>query len=250
MVSFYKKFFFFKIRETWFSYEFKISDLFTLNAYLAIRNFKQSPKWGIKVITYSIENSLVEDADVIFSRFSTTTRKDIKRAERAGIECCFFNDIDRFVDFYNSFAKIKNIPGTSRQRMEEMGEYLKMSCALLNGQLLQVHSYLIDNELKIVGGYSSASLRFDSTVDYSLVSKANKLLHYKDMLYFKDQGFRLYDFGGYTENTTDESLIGINEFKLSFGGQKTESLNIVSFNYYILKGIRKFLIRLNRYSFH
>ncbi len=52
----------------------------------------------------------------------------------------------------------------------------------------------------------------------SLVGMANRFLHFKDMTYFKDNNYMVYDFGGYAFETNDEQLKNINDFKDSFGG--------------------------------
>ncbi|MEI2749887.1 MAG: hypothetical protein V9E88_14145 [Ferruginibacter sp.] len=54
-----------------------------------------------------------------------------------------------------------------------------------------------------------------------LIGMANKLLTAKDIGYFKEQGYKMMDFGGYAENTEDKSLKGINDFKLSFRRTKS-----------------------------
>lgn len=244
MVSFYKRFCFFKIYENWFSYEFKISDIFSINAYLVIKDFKHNRAWGIKKISYTVENSLVQDSDVMFSGLSRNFRQDIRNAEKDGIECCFHQDIEWFVDFYNAFAINKKIPTTSKKRIAEMGENLKLSYALLNGQILSAHSYLVDKEVGIVMCMHSASLRFDNNFDAWKIGRSNKLLHFKDMINFKEQGFKVYDFGGYTENTNNKSLIGINRFKLSFGGKKVICVNYYSIGYVLLKWLQKLLCLL------
>jgi hypothetical protein len=246
MVSFYKKFYFLNVRENWFSYEFKLSDIFSINAYLVIKNFKQKKIWGIKKITYTVENSLELEKDVILSRFSSTFRYDVRKSEKEGIECLFNQDIDGFVDFYNKFAINKKIPPTNRRRITEMGENLKLSFAFLDRQVLAAHSYLIDNEVGIARLFHSASLRFNNNIDTSIVARANKLLHFRDMLYFKEQGFKVYDFGGYAENTNNESLIGINKFKISFGGERVICLNYYSIGYYLVHWIANHLGLLKR----
>jgi hypothetical protein len=246
MVSFYRKYYFLKVHQNWFAGDCKISDIFSLNAYLFVKNIKQKRIWGIKKISYTIENSLLQDMDRVFSGFSATTRYEIRRAEKEGIDCRFHNDIDGFVEFYNKFARERNIPPTSRQRVIEMGDNLKLSFALLNGKILSAHSYIIDKEVGIVRFYQSASVRFDSDFDPTKIGRSNKLLQYKDMMYFKDQGFKIFDFGGYSENTQNKGLIGINHYKLSFGGKITTCYSCYSVGYFLIMRVAELLELLRR----
>jgi len=225
-----------------------MSDIFSLKAYFFVKDLRQKRIWGIKTTTYTIENSLLKDTDVIFSGFSATTRYDIRRAEKEGIDYRFQNDIDGFVRFYNAFAHERNIPPTSRQRMIEMGENLKLSFALLNGQIVSAHSYITDKEVGTVRFYQSASSRFDRSYDPSRIGRANKLLQYKDMLNFKEQGYKVYDFGGYSEKTRDKGLIGINHYKLSFGGKITTCYNCYSISYYLIMRVAEFFEKLRRFT--
>ncbi|MBN2275458.1 MAG: hypothetical protein JXK95_14075 [Bacteroidales bacterium] len=246
MISFYRKYFFLRVRQNWFTCNCKLSDIFSLKAYVFVKNIEHEKIWGIKRISYTIENSLVPDKDVIFSGFKSSTKYDIRRAEKEGIDCYFHEDIDAFVKFYNAFAKERKIPPTSRQRMIEMGENLKLSFALFKGQVLSAHSYVVDKDIGVVRFYQSASLRFDSHFDPAKIGRSNKLLQYKDMLYFKKKGFKIFDFGGYTENTRDKGLIGINQYKLSFGGKITTCYSCYSIGYYIIMRLAELLELLRR----
>ena len=116
-----------------------------------------------------------------------------------------------------------------------------MSFAELDGQLLAAHSYLVDNDMLVAIGLHSGTIRLKEDCDKSLVGRAHKLLVVKDILYFKAMGYKVFDFGGYTQNTRDVSLIGINNFKLSFGGKVVSCINYYSYLYWILKKIAQIL---------
>ena len=62
----------------------------------------------------------------------------------------------------------------------------------------------------------------------SLIGRANRALHYLNMLNFKDRGITTYDLGGYALGTQDPELQEVNEFKDSFGGQLIEESNYIS----------------------
>ena len=69
-----------------------------------------------------------------------------------------------------------------------------------------------------------------------LGGKLNKWFHYKDMLNFKLNGIRCYDFGGISTKDKD-SMNGIDKFKYGFGGDIVDYRVNVSLLYVILKRI-------------
>jgi len=81
----------------------------------------------------------------------------------------------------------------------------------------------------------------DENFDRNLIGRANKYLTVTDINYFKEQGFKTFDFGGFAKDTENESLKGINNYKLQFGGELVRCTNYYSFNYWILKKISKLL---------
>ncbi|MFT3911830.1 MAG: hypothetical protein QM737_20565 [Ferruginibacter sp.] len=241
MIRYSKKFYFFKVYENWFQYKFRIADLFSLNTYLHLKDIENKKVVGIKHHTATVELKLDQDAETIFSKFSSTIRNEVRKSEKEGVVCSFSGDVETFVKFYNDFASAINISLTSKRRVEEMKEHFVITFAYSGNELLAAHSYLADAEVGIARLYHSASKRFDENFDRNMIGRANKLLMYKDMLYFKEKGFKIYDFGGIAEGTTDKRLAGINEFKLSFGGEKVTCINYSSFGYEFLKKMgRKF----------
>jgi hypothetical protein len=238
MVRFHKKFYFLKVYENWFTYKFNFFRLFTLNSYLHIKNLDGKKVIGVQKNSCTVELDLTQDVETIYANFRNTVKQEIRKSEKENVECNFRQDLkDEFISFYNDFARAKKIYPTSKKRIEELGDDIKMSYATLDGEMLVAHSYLVDKEVGIARLYHSASRRLDETVDRNVMGRANKLLTYKDILYFKEEGYKILDFGGYADNTEDKSLKGINEFKLSFGGQKVDCINYSSPLYYIMKAV-------------
>jgi len=63
-------------------------------------------------------------------------------------------------------------------------------------------------------------------MDRNLVGRANKYLTVKNILHFKEEGYKTFDFGGYAKDTSDESLKGINNYKLLLEVQLLSRLTI------------------------
>jgi len=74
--------------------------------------------------------------------------------------------------------------------------------------------------------YSATTV--NSKVSKSEIGRANRFLHYEDIKYFKELGYRFYDLGGIAKDTQDDKLQGINKFKEGFGGELVRQYNYYS----------------------
>ncbi len=95
----------------------------------------------------------------------------------------------------------------------------------------KIKTLFSDNQIKRVRLLHSASKIYsitDEPSEKAMIGRANRLLHFSDMQRFKELGYEIYDFGGYAHQTNDNMLIGINNFKDSFGGQLVEESNYQS----------------------
>ncbi len=241
MIKYYKKIFLFKVRETWFDYQFRIADIFSLNVFMHLKDQHKKQFHGVKDISYTVELNLEQDQEIIFANFSNDVRRKIKKAATEGTICYFDDDIDGFVEFFNDFAIRKNTFTASKENMVALGDCVAMSFAENNGQILAAHSYLIDKNIGIVRGIHSGTRRLHDDGDKSLVGRAHKYLVVSDILHFKKMGFKVFDFGGYAKDTQDVSMKGINSFKLFFGGKIVTCINYYSYGYWFLKKISKLI---------
>lgn len=241
MIRYYKKFYFLKVYENWFQYKYRLKDVLGLNVYWHVKKQDTAKIPAIKHISHTVELELGQDEETINAGFSKQIRQQARIAETEGIHCTFNDDIDTFVEFFNDFAKKKNTDLVSRRRMEEFGAGIQLSFAKHNGEILAAHSYLVDKEAGIVRHHHAATRRLDEQVDKNLIGRANKYLTVKNIFYFKEQGYKTFDFGGYAKDTTNESLKGINNYKLLFGGTVVESVNYFSYSYSLFKKLSKLL---------
>jgi lipid II:glycine glycyltransferase (peptidoglycan interpeptide bridge formation enzyme) len=67
----------------------------------------------------------------------------------------------------------------------------------------------------------SASLfrSYDDNLHRNLIARANRLLHWEDIKYFRDLKYLIYDFGGIDLDLSNKETKTIGEFKKGFGGQ-------------------------------
>ncbi len=241
MIKYYKKIFLFKVKESWFSHQYNFLDLFTLNSFLHVKNNLNPKIFAIQEDSHTLELELDQDANAIHANFSKQIRQQTKISENEGTICYFHNEIDKFVTFFNEFALKKDTYTTSKEKIIKMGNSVRLSFAENNGQILAAHSYLVDEEIGIVRHLHSATKRLDEQYDRNLIGRANKYLTVKDILHFKELGFNIFDFGGYAKDTENESLKGINNYKLLFGGKVVICNDYYSYNYWLLRKITKIL---------
>jgi hypothetical protein len=171
--------------------------------------------------------SLTEDA--IAERFGKDCRYKIRRAEtKDGLRMEFLTDpesrLDEFCAFYDAFAKKKSVVPSYHQWLVaacKAGQ-LVLTSASQNGEALVWHAYLMSGKAAWLQ-YTGSCFR-DKDNDYrALVGRANRWLHWKEMLQFKEMGIERYDWGGLFEDESVPENAGINKFKKDFGGQQVRT---------------------------
>jgi hypothetical protein len=176
--------------------------------------------------TYVID--LTQSVEQLRTRLHHDTAYKVRRArDRDKIICesCDANDpavLDQFEEMYNQFARAKGLPRLDRGRIESMmaAGVLDLSVAKnRQGNSLVYHANYRDHrrarELYLPSLYRQLS---DSTVR-NLIGRANRYLIWSNMLRYKDEGLKCYDFGGWYPGSSDQTLLKINEFKRGFGGE-------------------------------
>jgi lipid II:glycine glycyltransferase (peptidoglycan interpeptide bridge formation enzyme) len=161
---------------------------------------------------------LHQEAEAIFNSFHPTIRYEIRRAERENLSCKAHSnpseiECSELIRCFDQFAKKKNIIPLSARRIHALR---KMGCLFITGSYcgtvpVATHVYIV-NDTRVALLYSFHNFEFK---DNKMRGFANKFLHWKDILLFKEKGLALYDFGGIDA----DSLPGISDFKLGFGGE-------------------------------
>ncbi|RJO61123.1 peptidoglycan bridge formation glycyltransferase FemA/FemB family protein [candidate division WS5 bacterium] len=185
--------------------------------------------------------------DELLAQFRKNTKYEIKRAEKEGIKFAIESNLDTFLCFYNSFAEskkqYKEVPPLKRNDFECLTSYLIITKAVFENEILVMHSYLIDKDIKRVRLLNTSSLfrHEHNSQKKCLIGRANRFLHFQDMIYFRNEGFEIYDMGGYAHNTKDKEKQKISEFKDSFGGELIEESAYTSLPLYICREIIKLI---------
>ncbi len=232
-----------KTTHTWFAERPDSGDACGLAIYYEakctepVRGFVREPK-HTKFI------SLLGAEDDIFDQIGKNTKPKIKRAiSEGGLRFSLIEHPDEVRDLYNEFARGKGRPPLEERVFRTYWPKMVATKISADRETLVMHAFLVDEGLKRANHLYSASL-FRGTDDSerrSLIGRANRALHYLNMLNFKDRGIVTYDLGGYALNTKDPELQEVNEFKDSFGGQLVEESNYVSLPLHWLRKINKLL---------
>jgi len=172
---------------------------------------------------------LSAEADAIAERFGKDCRYKIRRAEtKDGLRIEFITDpesrLDEFRTFYDAFARQKSLGPSDRQWLLAAckARQLALSSASQNGEALVWHAHVMfGNTAGLI--YSGSYFRNRENDYRALVGRANRWLHWKDILRFKEMGIKRYDWGGIFEDESVPERAGINNFKRDFGGQQART---------------------------
>ena len=177
---------------------------------------------------FTIHVDLRPDQDELLARMKRNTRYEIKRAGLAdNLSCEIISEIksetlSEFCDFYDAFAERKSQAKLNRSWLARVAEngVLNLSRVRNNHREVLVWHAYHRTAARATLLYSASSLlaTYPAAVRSS-IGRANRLLHWRDMLSFKNQGIATYDFGGWYEKKEDHARLSINKFKESFGGE-------------------------------
>lgn len=179
----------------------------------------------------TLVNSLKQSESELLRSFKKPTVYEINRSIRdRATEFDLQASMADFMNIYNNYADTK---GWRHYKLrKELKNNLHATVCRLNGKIIIGHLYFLDPNSKRVCLEASVSdiCRTKNIQLRALIGRANRHLHYADMLYFKNLGFEQYDFGGYDDhNIDDPKKIGINRFKNSFNGKLVYESNYTSY---------------------
>ena len=223
-----------KARNVWFEQVSSVDDIPKDGTDIVYVNGNGHPLSGCNMIChkqYSAITDLTGTEEELFAALGSTLRYKIKRAEREGTEVSFFSGEEaacRLPAFAEIFENMYEQKGNREELpIEEMKTYalagkLLVSIASIGGKAAVYHSYVCDDKhcrLTFTCSEFRAALTKEEKQAFA---RANELLHWKDITYFKGRGLFSYDWGGLT---SPEDPNGIDRFKLGFGCKIIEYYN-------------------------
>ena len=173
-------------------------------------------------------NNLLESEDEIVGRFKKNTKYEIKRAEKERCYCVQYTA----EELVERLDILKRVDTAHKQMFADKGkksksEYATMLAAakesmlhvsigyLPSGEECAYHVYIVGNGVARLLHSITLFRKAESNDVKHAIGRLNRLLHYEDMLWFKEHGYCVYDWGGYSE---EEHLKSISDFKKAFGG--------------------------------
>lgn len=220
--------------QKWFYDNISFIDSLKIVSYLQT-NYRRRKLFFIREKFHTIRIDLTKSIDEIYSDFSKETKYEIRRAERDGVNVIYNYNEKNFLEIYNAFAESKGLNKITIDKLNSFKDHLLISASISNNEISSVHLYLCDGEITRLL-YSARNT--DCRLKNSEIGIANRYLHYRDMIFFKNLNYKTYDLGGIAKSDND-NLIGINKFKKSFGGNIVEMYHYYSFPYYFLLKISK-----------
>ena len=185
---------------------------------------------------------LTTDLEIIKSNFGKHAVRKIKEAIKQGIEFIpDFKNYEYFVKFYNESVKSKGMLKLTNLNFYLMNtKIIFLTACKLNEDILVMHSCLLDDKIKRIELYQSASQfrSLDDSKSRNLIGIANIYLTFCEIEYFKNLGYTIFDLGGYATDKNNEILMKINRFKDSFGGKLTTEYDFIPFYKYLLEIIK------------
>lgn len=174
--------------------------------------------------SYTVCLDLGLEPDELLGNMHKQTRYKIRRAEKDELSTEIDlqpgpDKLEQFCAFHNRFAEHKGIPQANQARLESMRAAGQLVLSRALDARAQTLVWL--SGLRTCGGLrriTGASVRHTAE-DSNLVGRANRYLHWKEILKCRELGVRIYDLGGWYAGDTDQAKLSINVFKNGFGGE-------------------------------
>jgi hypothetical protein len=189
--------------------------------------FRARPIAGCQSVeSYTLWLNLEDDPKYLLAKMSRATRSQIGRARKEGVRYEFTSTptstwAEQFLDFYELFAKSRNLKSVDRRRLFAILSQNALDLSRVSspdGRVLVWHANVRSGRYACCL-YSASLFRAEAKSMAAYIGRANRLHHWLDVLRFRDEGFSIYDFGGWYAGRENEQLLRINRFKESFGGE-------------------------------
>ena len=202
---------------------------------LKLRNLP-APFPGVENLSCpTVAIDLGQEEDALWNGVEPKTRKVIRQAMREGVEVERAQlSAESWNKFHTAYQKLRSRKkGADPLGVGQIGELIERGIFVLTasrdagGTILSWHSYVrCLGHVRLLNTVSGVDPSRDTQWN-NLVGRAHRLHHWKDMLFFKEEGVKTYDLGGVYRGTEDQEQANIARFKTSFGGQPTETYDAV-----------------------
>lgn len=186
----------------------------------------------VAINSNELQNTVIipldKELNVIFLEFTKNLRYEINRAakrdnyEYVHIKNPDIKTLESFLEMYRQFyitkgLDIRNIDDFYSQELRKriQAGILEFSRIWDKDKGIDIwHVYTNEATGRVRLTCSAALYRIQNKENQEINARLNKLLHWKDICEFKDEGYLIYDFGGVNKN--DPSVRSVGEFKTHF----------------------------------
>ena len=219
-----------KMAECWLDTNFSIPndcDLILLQQYSKVPPRAFSEKFSTLIVNLALSE------EELLGNLNEKTRYEVRRSGNKDLVVCTHEPLaneavcNEFQQFYNKFAQSKGLVQLLPNQLlaRATAGALQLSRAVYQGQTIVWHVHVV-TPTTVSLLYSASQFHMLAQRDArAAIGRANRLLHWKDMLFFKNQGKNFYDFGGWYSGLENKALLKINQFKEEFGGKRTDQFN-------------------------
>jgi hypothetical protein len=171
---------------------------------------------------------LTSSDDEILGQMAKGTRYEVQRAMKSDslhVEVHHAPTPDRlieFADYYDLFAQAKGLSLVYRPRLEALARNGMLTLSRVSrddDRTLAWHAYGRSTERAMLMQSASLFRDLETNAERNLAGRANRCLHWQDMLAFKALGCAVYDIGGVDLAGRDPATARIAAFKRGFGGE-------------------------------
>jgi hypothetical protein len=198
---------------------------------LALRQ-RASPLVGARCQPFfTMFNDLTVGDDEVMERFGANCREKIRRADRRDdLELEILEDpydqLAAFAACYDAFAAQRKLRRANLQWLKGAcaARQLKLARVSRKGETLTWNAYVVSGR---DAWFQHGVSRFRDLPEEqrAVAARANRWLHWRSMLWFREQGYERYDWGGLFEREATAEQAGINRFKREFGGREVRSFD-------------------------
>jgi hypothetical protein len=208
---------------------------------------------------YTLFIDLTQSAEALMEDLNRTTAREVRKAETKDGFTVHFNpsptdeDIQVFADAFDASPNTPDQPPMERDRLWELHRagFLHLSQVRnAAGEIVVWHGVLRHRRCGIAQPYYQVSVYHQATdsATAGAIGRANRWLYYREFLYFKEQGFQVYDLNGWYTGIEDEKRLKINQFKEGFGGRgrlgydNEQPVTLKGWFYFIFKTLKRWVL--------
>lgn len=195
---------------------------FTNMDFLELNNFNEIYRYGSSVL------DLTQNEDVIFSNIHSKHRNVIKKAQKEDVGVFEDTSEQGIYDFYK--IGVETYARSNKEALE-IAYLLKYFFALNKTGNIKIFFAKKDNVIQAGAIFlvsKHMSIYWHGASINNCATGSSNLLQWEAIKYFKQNGTKIYDFGGCSD--LDEKAKSISRFKSRFGGMTFNYIGFIKIN--------------------